>query len=83
MTVQEFYEKCECKSTLRVKSAYNDKVLCYDYKPDKHTEIGKRELNCVWADITVTNSGFGDYARPIMVCYADGAEEYRKEREKA
>lgn len=80
MTVQEFFETCDCRGKLRVKSAYNGKILCYAYDPNKHTEIGKRELCCIWADITVANSGFGDYALPILCCYANGAEEYAKER---
>ena len=83
MTVAEFYKNCDCKGVLRVKSGYNDKILCYDYDPNKHTEIGKRELSCVWADMQVTHcAGFGNYAHPIMCCYVDGAEEYRKEQEK-
>ena len=80
MTVQEFYKVCECKSKLRVLSSYNNKILCYDFYPKKHTEIGKRELSCFWADIQVTNSGFGNYAQPYICCYVDGAEEYRKEQ---
>lgn len=82
MTVQEFFENCECKSKLRVKSGYNSKILCHQYDPKKHIEIGKRKMLCFWADIQVTNSGFGNYAQPYICCYVDGSEEYRKEQKK-
>ncbi len=82
MTLHDFFETCECKSKLRVKSAYNDKILCYAYDPNKHTEIGKRELSCFWSEIQVVNGIFGDYAMPYICCYVDGAEEYRKEHER-
>lgn len=82
MTVEDFYKTCDVKSRLRVLSGYNGKILCYAYDTTKHAEIGKREISCVWAEITVTKSCFGDYASPIMCCYVDGAEEYRKARKK-
>lgn len=80
MTVFEFSKIC--KSPLRLISAYNGKILCYEFNAEKHTEIGKREIYDVWADIRVTNSGFGDYARPIMCAFVNGAAEYEKERAK-
>ena len=76
MTVLELYTNCQVKSALRVLSSYNGKVLCYKFNPAKHLEIGKRDVRAVWADITVTNSGFGNYAQPIMCVFADGSEEY-------
>ena len=82
MTVAEFYKNCKCRSKLKVKSAYNGKILCYDYNPKKHTEIGKRELCSVWADVQLSHcAGYGNYAQPIMCCFVDGMEEYQKERE--
>lgn len=80
MTVQEFFKACQCRSKLRVKSGYNDKILCFEYDPNKHTEIGKKEISSVWADIQVKQlAGFGSYAEPYLCCYVDGAEEYKKE----
>lgn len=79
MTVQEFYESCECKSQLKVLSGYNGKVLCYSYDPQKHSEIGERELLCIWADIKVSSYGFGNCATPILCCHASGTKEYEAE----
>lgn len=78
MTVLEFTKIC--KSPLRCISAYNGKILCHQFKAEKHTEIGEREILDVWADIQVTNSVFGNYARPILCCYVNGSKEYEKER---
>lgn len=81
MTVNEFAKICN--SPLKVLSAYNGKVLCYQFNPDKHAEIGKREISdCVWAEMNVVKSPFGNYARPIMCCYVNGSVEYEKERNK-
>lgn len=79
MTVNEFSKLC--KSTLRVMSAYNGKILCYNYttNSEKHAEIGKREVLDIWSDIIVTDSGFGHYATPILCAYVDGKPEYNKE----
>lgn len=76
MTVQELYDVCE--SRLKIKSAYNGKVLCYNFKPDKHGNIGKREILAVWASIETEDIGFGNYASPIMCAYVEGSEEYKK-----
>lgn len=77
MKVKEYAKFC--KSPLKVLSAYNGKVLCFAFDERKHLEIAEREVDCVWADITVMNSGFGDYARPIMCAYVNGYTEYEKE----
>ncbi len=79
MKVNEYIEFC--KSPLKVLSAYNGKVLCFAFDKKKHLEIAEREILDVWADITVTNSVFGNYARPIMCCYVEGHQEYLKEKE--
>lgn len=80
MTVLEFSKIC--KSPLRCISAYNGKILCYEFNAKKHTEIGEREICDVWADIQVTDSSFGNYARPIMCVFVNGMAEYEKERAK-
>lgn len=75
MTVAELFEKCKVQSVLKVMSGYNGKVLCHDFNPKKHVEIGCRRVECIWADIAVKESGFGHYAKPIMCVYADGLKE--------
>lgn len=80
MTVLEFSKIC--RSRLRCLSAYNGKILCYAFDAEKHAEIGEREIYHVWADMQVTDSGFGHYALPILCCYVDGMKECKAEREK-
>lgn len=75
MTVLELYTNCKIKSDLRVISSYNCRLLCYKFDPTKHLDIGKRDVEYVWADITVTNSGFGSYAKPIICVLADDSTE--------
>lgn len=71
MTVEQFYTECGCKSALKVLSARTGKVFTPYYKQEKHAEsVGKKELLAVWAELQVANSGFGNYCRPIMCCYA-------------
>ena len=82
MTVIEFYEEY-CRSSLKIKSAYNGKVLCKDFNPEKHIEVGKREITTVWAEIETSKPrGFGNISRPIMCAFVDGAIEYNKEHVK-
>ena len=70
MTVCKFYNGCECKSTLKVLSARTGKVMAHNYNPEKHEKIGKMQICAVWAELQITDSGFGNYCRPIMCCYA-------------
>lgn len=82
MTINDFYnagEMFHCPSKIKVLSAYNGKVLCKRYDPEKHSEIGKRELRTFWADMEVSRCGFSTYAYPIICCHADGKPEYDKE----
>lgn len=78
MTVEELYKGCRVESTLKVMSAYNGRVLCYGFNPEKHKEIGERKVRAIWADIAVRESGFEHYARPIMCAYVDGTKEMEK-----
>lgn len=70
MTVSEFYNGCNCRSILKVMSARTGKVMAHRFDPEKHEKVGKMQICDVWADLIVTDSGFGDYCRPIMCCYA-------------
>lgn len=78
MTVLELYTNGKVKSDLRVLSGANGKVLCYKFNPTKHLEIGKRDIRAVWADITVTDFGFGNYARPIICVFVDGSRDAKQ-----
>ena len=78
MTLSEFYEH-HCKSDLKVLSAFNGKVLCRNFNPQKHVEIADREVHSVWAEIVVTTRcSFGNYAKPIICVYVDGRKEYEE-----
>lgn len=79
MTVAEF-KKHYCQSKLKIMSGYNGKVLCQDYDDKKHPHIADREIDCVWAEIKIVKSTFGDYAEPIMCAYVDGKQEYMKDK---
>lgn len=70
MTVAEFYNGCECRSTLKVMCARTGRVIAHNFNPQKHEAVGKRKISAVWAELSVTDSGFGNYCRPIMCCYA-------------
>lgn len=80
MKVKEYAK--HCRSPLKVLSAFNGKVLCFAFDEKKHLEIAEREISSVWAEITVTNSNFGNYAKPIMCAFVDGRIEYEKEMAK-
>lgn len=73
MTVYDFSKMC--RSRLRVLSAYNGKVLCYEFNAERHKEIGKREILNVWADMSASGAGYSRYAYPYVCCYVDGSKE--------
>lgn len=75
MTVAELFDKCSVQSQMKVMSAYNGKVLCHRFNPEKHKDIGERAVYAVWADVNVVKSGFGGYVVPIMCVYANGLKE--------
>ena len=82
MTVLELFNQCRVRSILKVMSGYNSKVLCQKFIPEKHLDIGKREVIATWADLTVTKAAFGNYAQPILCAFVDGSDEYEKEQRK-
>lgn len=76
MTVSEFYKQAEVRSKLRVYHGGNGKILCYGYVPEKHEgKIGGKEILALWADIEVTDSGFGHYAQPYLCVYVAAGGE--------
>lgn len=79
MTVSEFYKQAGVRSKLRVYHGGNGKILCYGYVPEKHEgKIGGKEILSLWADMEVTESGFGHYAYPYLCVYV-GQEEPKDE----
>lgn len=68
------------RTSIKVMSAYNGKVLCHRFDPEKHKEIGERKTDCVWADLVIVESCFGRQAKAIVCCYADGRKEWEQER---
>ena len=77
MTVAELAQVAQ--TSLKVMSAYNDKVLCHRFNPDTHKEIGLRAVRSVWADLRILNGVFGKHVTPMLCVYADGAPEAFKE----
>jgi hypothetical protein len=65
-------------TSVKVMSAYNDKVLCHRFDPEKHKEIGEREVKAVWADFKSSGCGYYKAINPILCVYADGSEECYK-----
>jgi hypothetical protein len=81
MTVNELCDNLSIQSPLKILSAYNGKVLCYDFKPgnEKHKEIGERKIDTLWAEMRFTkSSGFGNYADSVLCAFVDGYPEYEK-----
>lgn len=81
MTVNELCDNLSIQSPLKILSAYNGKVLCYDFKPgnEKHKEIGERKIDTLWAEMRFTkSSGFGNYADSVLCAFVDGYPEHEK-----
>lgn len=73
MTVSELAKVMQ--TSIKVMSAYNGKVLCHRFNPEKHKEIGERQTDCVWADLQIVEGVFGKQVKAIICCYADGTKE--------
>lgn len=77
MTLEEFNTLCH--GEIKVISGFNGTMLCRDFKHTKHKELGNREILNVWTEIRTTQDAcFGNWAKPIICVYVDGAEECRK-----
>ena len=79
MTVAELFDKCRVQSQMKVMSAYNGKVLCNRFNPEKHKDIGERGVSAIWADVHVVKSAFGGCAVPIICVYANGLKELEED----
>ena len=81
MTVNELYNEIGVKSPMKILSAYDGRVLCYNFNPEKekHQVLGERRILDIWAEINVSKRlGFGNYADVILCAYVDGTPEYEK-----
>lgn len=77
MTLEEFNTLCH--GEIQVISGFNGTILCRNFKNTKHKELGNREVLNVWTEIRTTkDTCFGNWAKPIICVYVDGAEECRK-----
>lgn len=86
MTVNELYNEIGVRSPMKILSAYDGRVLCYNFNPEKekHQVLGERRILDIWAEIKATqNVGYGNYAGVILCAYVDGAPEYEKEHKEA
>lgn len=83
MTLNEFYKYCSPSAEIKVLSGFNGKVLCKKFKPLLHSEkYGNRKILNIWSEIAVKNDIFGNRAKPILVCYVDGFEEFKNNENK-
>lgn len=81
MTLEELYDaNIDFYSPIEVRSAYNGKVLCRKFDPQKHMEIAKRELLSMWADTKKSNNDPGGWIYTVLCCYVDGRPECERER---
>ena len=81
MTVNELYSEIGVRSPMKILSAYNGRVLCYNFNPEKekHQALGERRILDIWAEIRISQSaGFGNFADVILCAYVDGVPEYEK-----
>ena len=62
-------------------NSINSKVLCFAFDPKRqeHQKIGERQISCIWAELRVVKSGFGNNADTILCAFVDGNIEYEKE----
>lgn len=67
------------QTSMKVMSAYDGKVLCHRFDPDKHKAIGEREVRSAWADLRILDGAFGKQATAMICVYADGSPEAFKE----
>ena len=79
MIVKDFF-KNHCRCSLKLFSAYNDKLLCKSFNPQKHVELAEREILSIWADVEVTKGANSKMLYPIICAYVNGRIEYQKEK---
>lgn len=78
MKLKEFGEIAHGR--IKVRSAYNGKILARNFDPERHANIADREVSTVWAEVEATKSAaFSNIALPILCVYVNGREEYFQE----
>lgn len=79
MNVKQFAELALYGERVQVESAYNGKILCKNFKAEKHKDIGEREVSSVYSAISI---GFHkNYATSYLRVMVRGDVEYRAEHE--
>lgn len=75
MTLRELYEGVQIQSQLKVLSGRTGRVLAYNLDPTKHAHLDRKRVLDIWAELEITDSGFGNYCRPRMCCYVSDVDE--------
>ena len=75
MTLKELYDAVGIRSTLKVLSSRTGKVLARNFNAKTHAHLEHKKVCDIWAELEITDSGFGNYCRPIMVCYVSEVNE--------
>ena len=70
------------KAAILAKSAYNGKILCAKFNPQKHTHLANREVISIWPSVKLHKDIFGASTHPILECFLHGDVEYAKEHGK-
>ena len=64
----------------RVRSAYNGKILAFNFNPTKHSEtLGKREVVDITAEMILDKEGGQEIVYPVVCYWVNGRKEYLKE----
>ncbi len=75
MTLKELYDAVGIRSPLKVLSSRTGKVLARNFNAKTHAHLEHKKVYDIWAELEITDSGFGNYCRPIMVCYVSEVNE--------
>lgn len=70
------------RGEIKILSGYNGKVLCRCYDTVKHKDLGEREVLSLWPDIRISDTSFGNWARPLLGVFVDGHIEAEKDVKK-
>jgi hypothetical protein len=80
MKVKEFCKLASWGEQVQVESAYNGKILCKNFKEEKHTEIAETVVCSVSTAIRLGyHKNYASSYLRVMVC---GDVEYEKENAK-
>ena len=79
MKLKEFCKLASCDEKVQVESAYNGKILCKNFKEEKHKWIAEKEVFSVSTAIRI---GYNkNYASSYLRVMVYGDVEYEKEKQ--